>query len=380
MPRLRPSLFWRAGQISPLAAKLLRACRDLPSSLNELRWIREHLSLSPLTTSVNAENPKALLRLQQLCERRAKGVPLQYVLGNQPFGNLEIKCRPGVLIPRPETEAYTVELARIILAERRSRTQPSSSGEGTQQTSMNVVDFCSGSGCIALQLYSSLQPTCPSLRVLGLDISPKAISLARENLRHNIHLNKLPHHNTQQSTHFRQADLFSEDHIEKTLTDQKWDVMISNPPYISHKFFAQQTSRSVRNYEPKLALVPGRHLQKHPDHLGMGARYNCAPEDVFYARLLEIAKTLKPRRILLEVGDEEQAVRVVTIVCQDAMLSRLYTDVEIWRDEPHPAFQRRRIGSSGVGGESEGGPGRGRQIRIRGSGEGRSVYLCQGDE
>jgi methylase of polypeptide subunit release factors len=94
MPRLPPSLFWRARrEISPLAAKLLPACRDLQSAANELRWIREHVqdTKSPIP---------AKLRVWMLVEKRAKGIPLQYVLGNQPFGDLEIKCRPGVLIPR----------------------------------------------------------------------------------------------------------------------------------------------------------------------------------------------------------------------------------------------------------------------------------------
>lgn len=94
MPRLPPSLFWRARRdISPMAARLLPACRDLESAANELRWIREYVreTRSPVPPG---------LRVWQLCERRGSGVPLQYVLGTQPFGPLEIKCRPGVLIPR----------------------------------------------------------------------------------------------------------------------------------------------------------------------------------------------------------------------------------------------------------------------------------------
>lgn len=76
-----------------MAARLLPACRDLESAANELRWIREHVreTRSPVPPG---------LRVWQLCERRGSGVPLQYVLGTQPFGPLEIKCRPGVLIPR----------------------------------------------------------------------------------------------------------------------------------------------------------------------------------------------------------------------------------------------------------------------------------------
>src|SRR4051812_30538830 len=96
MPRLAPSLVQRARRISPLAAVLLPACRDLPSALNELRWIREHVSSGRTETDPsNAEQ-----RLWRLCRRRGRGEPLQYVLGTQPFGDLDIKCRKGVLIPR----------------------------------------------------------------------------------------------------------------------------------------------------------------------------------------------------------------------------------------------------------------------------------------
>lgn len=76
-----------------MAAQLLPACRDLQSAANELRWIREHVqdTKSPIP---------AELRVWKLSEKRGKGIPLQYVLGTQPFGDLEIRCRPGVLIPR----------------------------------------------------------------------------------------------------------------------------------------------------------------------------------------------------------------------------------------------------------------------------------------
>ncbi len=94
MPRLAPSLLRQAGRVSAGAALLLPACRDLPSALNELRWIREHVArLTPDAGS-------AARQVWKLCRLRGRGVPLQYVLGTQPFGPLEIKCRPGVLVPR----------------------------------------------------------------------------------------------------------------------------------------------------------------------------------------------------------------------------------------------------------------------------------------
>lgn len=106
MPRIPPSTLRRAYQISPHAATLLPASRDLPSALNELRWIREHVQQQlrqekpPFTSSSIRSSSIAERHVALLCQRRGRGVPLQYVLGTQPFGNLEILCRPGVLIPR----------------------------------------------------------------------------------------------------------------------------------------------------------------------------------------------------------------------------------------------------------------------------------------
>ncbi len=96
MPRLPPSLFASARRVSPAAAVLLPACRHLPSSLRELRWIRELVDATETTTTAAT----ATRRVWELCRRRGKGVPLQYVLGSQPFGHLEMLCRPGVLIPQ----------------------------------------------------------------------------------------------------------------------------------------------------------------------------------------------------------------------------------------------------------------------------------------
>lgn len=93
MPRIPPSLLSRAYRISPHAATLLPTCRELPSALNELRWIRQHVA--QLGLKQDSERQVA-----RLCQRRGRGEPLQYVLGSQPFGNLDILCRPGVLIPR----------------------------------------------------------------------------------------------------------------------------------------------------------------------------------------------------------------------------------------------------------------------------------------
>jgi len=101
MPRLPHSLLLRARNISPLLQLLLYTCRTLPSAHNELRWLREHASAIAGTQRNHPREVGALLL--KLCLQRSRGIPLQYLLGSQPFGELDILCRPGVLIPRSVT-------------------------------------------------------------------------------------------------------------------------------------------------------------------------------------------------------------------------------------------------------------------------------------
>lgn len=93
MPRIPYSVIWRACREDSLLPILLKECRTIDSARNELRWLREAVhSQSPSKTGRS--------RLKAMCQLRSRGYPLQYILGNQPFGELEILCRKGVLIPR----------------------------------------------------------------------------------------------------------------------------------------------------------------------------------------------------------------------------------------------------------------------------------------
>ncbi|KAK4152951.1 S-adenosyl-L-methionine-dependent methyltransferase [Chaetomidium leptoderma] len=367
MPRLPPSLFWRARrEISPMAAQLLPACRDLQSAANELRWIREHVqdTKSPIPAG---------LRVWQLVEKRGRGIPLQYVLGTQPFGDLEIKCRPGVLIPRPETEAYTLHLASLL-----SQDQPPPS-------SLSILDLCTGTGCIPLLLLQSLLASHPGtpISLHGIDISPHAINLARANHAHNISLHHLPPPSSSSPSTtrltFSQLDIFSPSLIPHLLQSQpqigELDLLVSNPPYISPTEFIHSTARAVRNHEPRLALVPppstGGGSQQQQQQGGITTEFH-HPADIFYTRLLEIAATLKPKRVLMEVGGWEQAVRVIRLLEGSSSGVKGYGTVEIWRDEPAASFSS----SLGTIKEEKVVVG-GREVVVRGEGRGRAVYLSR---
>ena len=166
--------------------------------------------------------------LRESVRRRAAGEPLQYVTGEVAFRHLVLKVRPGVLIPRPETEVLvdTVlpETARI-LAER---------GE------VVVLDLCTGSGCIALSIASE----CPGATVFATDISALAIEIAAENTAR-LGLSDAVTTLT--------GDLFSALPPEAR---QALDVVISNPPYVPSADVPQLPAE-VAGFEPRLALDGG---------------------------------------------------------------------------------------------------------------------------
>lgn len=106
MPRLAPGLLHRARQIDPLLSLVLRGTRDVASAKNELRWLREFVveqqqqKKHPRSNSSHAKERRVRHELRRLCIDRSRGKPLQYIMGTEYFGDLEIACEPEVLIPR----------------------------------------------------------------------------------------------------------------------------------------------------------------------------------------------------------------------------------------------------------------------------------------
>lgn len=209
------------------------------------------------------------------------------------------------------------------------------------------------------------------MQIHGLDISPTAVALARRNISHNVKQGYLsPRAHNEVS--FSQGDLF------KCPDDEKyagacgyWDVLISNPPYISRREFAKTTARSVRNWEPRQALVPplpspGRtqYLQsKSSDSISTAAPSDSHFEDgdIFYPRLLDIATGVGAKVVLFEVGDMAQAKRVARSIVEKR---NDWAGCQIWRDWPGQGFQREK--ESTVIGE--------KRIEVLGEGNGRAVF------
>jgi release factor glutamine methyltransferase len=163
---------------------------------------------------------------ERAVERRVQREPLQYITGKQEFWGLEFAVSPEVLIPRPETEL----IIETVLNSVRDKAQ-----------AYNLVDLCTGSGCIAVVLASELSEA----RVIATDKSPGALAVARENART---------HNVLDRILFFEGDLTAP--LDSLDIDGQVDIIVSNPPYVrSGDYPALQPE--VRDYEPGLALFAG---------------------------------------------------------------------------------------------------------------------------
>ena len=173
-------------------------------------------------------------KINLLLRRRAKGEPLQYIIGHVDFLGLKIKVGKGVLIPRPETEL----LAQEAVLEINSR-EPKAGGRKKSgiEDHARVLDLCTGSGCIALALAKEF----PNALVYGSDISKTAIRYAKMNAEANGIGN----------TTFLAGALFGP--VKKTVP---FDIIISNPPYIKTSDISG-LQREIRDWEPAGALDGG---------------------------------------------------------------------------------------------------------------------------
>ncbi len=172
----------------------------------------------------NTINQSDLLRFHWAVEDLRNYRPIQHIVGYATFLDLRIEVDSHVLIPRPETE-------QIVAWTIRSLPSPPSS----------ILDLCTGSGCIAIALSKAF----PQSQVIGVDVSPEALTLARRNAE-----NLLPPGKDGSALRFLQCDLL---HDTDRLPQGKHDLIISNPPYVvpSEK---SAIAPNVLQYEPSLAL------------------------------------------------------------------------------------------------------------------------------
>ena len=268
---------------------------------------------------------------------------------------------------RPETEAYTIRCANLILDLLDQKSDDSSTALSLfsnfpSTPGLRILDLCTGTGCIPLLLHAILSARVSSLDFVGVDISPVAITLANQNLHHNIANGSLPS-TADKQIRFVTGDIFND---EAAAATGNWDIVISNPPYISPQSFNKTTSRSVRNHEPKSALVPTANRANVTTQCGDDgapmSQQDSTIGDSFYPQILQIAARAKARMVLVEVADFEQAKRVAG----QGIRSRHWHHCEIWRDWPVDARNSSADETTRVEGIS---------VRVSGEGHGRSVLF-----
>lgn len=201
---------------------------------------------------------------KEMVRRRAEGTPVAYLVGRKEFFSLSFEINPDVLIPRPETEHLVVEAidrAKILQPNTNAptpATQPPSQSVGTETPDrdassgagegikprpkqsfkgLRIADVGTGSGCVAIAIAKSLTDA----QVTALEISPAAIALAQRNA---------DRIGVASQVSIVQSNLLS------AVVDQCFDIVVSNPPYVAENEY-EQLPTSVRNYEPRSALVGG---------------------------------------------------------------------------------------------------------------------------
>jgi release factor glutamine methyltransferase len=166
----------------------------------------------------NTVNEPLAHQILQVANELSTGKPLQYIFGDTVFYGLKFYVDSNVLIPRPETE----ELVHLIIHTVRKSTHISN----------NLLDIGTGTGCIPITLKKHLN----NLEVSAIDVSPEALEVAIKNAE----LNEV-------NINFIQADILS------YTAEKKYDVIVSNPPYIKEDEKASM-HLNVLTYEPHLAL------------------------------------------------------------------------------------------------------------------------------
>lgn len=203
-------------------------------------------------------------------QRLINGEPVQYITGFCEFMSLKFITRPGVLIPRGDTEI----LVEAIL--------------DRLDKNASVADFCCGSGCIGI----SLAHYAPNISVTAIDISDDALAIAKENAAL---------HGVSDKVKFINRDILS------SIPDSEYDCIVSNPPYIRSDVI-KALDPKVRNMEPRIALDGG------DDGL------------IFYRRIAECAPLRKDGLLAFEIGfDQGRAV------C-DILNNNGYKNVELLQD------------------------------------------------
>jgi len=213
--------------------------------------------------------------------------PIGYILQEVPFCDVVVKVRPPILIPRPETEEWVHHLI----------TEIKKSGA----KNLRILDMCTGSGCIALALSKAL----PDAQLYAADISAFAIFLVDENKKKL----DLP------SIVTLESDLFSA--VPQGID---FDLIVTNPPYISDKEFAR-LDPSVKNWEESRALLA--------EDNGLAVISKIVHDAYAYLRPNALLKKQGIGQLYIEIGYQQGSS------VQQVLRSAGYADIKIMQDSAH---------------------------------------------
>ena len=269
--------------INDITAQLLPCYPE--DEARSLAWwiVEEETGLSRSQILSGCKITKNFAHVQEVIDRLLHFEPIQYIFGHTEWCGLDLRVTPATLIPRPET----AELVERINQQ---------SSIINQQSAIRVLDVGTGSGCIAL----ALKKAHPEWQVTGIDISPEAIAVARENALRN-HLDVT----------FHVADIFSdfnEKNQQSTIINHQYDLVVSNPPYIRESEKSSMRP-NVLNFEPHTALFV-------PDSDPLR----------FFRRIAELLKNHQSSHLFFEINEafgEEM---------RDLLAGLGYTDILITND------------------------------------------------
>lgn len=177
-----------------------------------------------ITHADQALSPEQITRFDGLLQRRLAGEPVAYILGRREFYGLDLAVRPGVLIPRPDTETLVEAALRLI-------------PEDSASNATRVLDLGTGSGAIALAIAINR----PMAYVTAVDRSPEALAVARENAAR---------------LDARNLRVLESDWFSGVPQQDRYDIIVSNPPYIADA--DPHLAQGDLRFEPSAALASGR--------------------------------------------------------------------------------------------------------------------------
>ena len=290
------------SQISAIQSRLL-PCYPADEANALAWWIAEELtglSRTELQFGCKGTNFSSHMQeIETIIERLLHFEPIQYIFGHTLWNGLDLKVTPSTLIPRPETAEFVERINEKMVNDQM----------------VNVLDIGTGSGCIAI----SLKKAHPEWSVTGIDISPEAIEVARENARRNnvdVHFEVANILSDQMTKYLNKWYMVNDQMVNEMVNDPMVNIVVSNPPYICESEKVSMRP-NVLDYEPSTALFV-------PDSDPL----------LFYRRIAELSSM--DYRQALSRNDQ----RLIFFEINEAYGSQLfamlgglgYTDIQITKD------------------------------------------------